>query len=175
MTDTRKKYTKEFKLEAVRMLEAGTKTGREIEQDLGVGSGQVYRWKKLFAEDGGVRSPAMASLAMQSWPSCAKRTRTCARNETSCEKQWPSSQNPRDELPVHGKTSGDAWCGEDGQGVEGLAKWVLRMGGSASEREGMPEGRADGADSRDPAPDASSVWSSAGHKRARTAWTACRT
>jgi transposase-like protein len=28
MADTRKKYSKEFKLEAVRMLEAGTKTGR---------------------------------------------------------------------------------------------------------------------------------------------------
>jgi len=40
MADTRKKYTKEFKLEAVRMLEAG-KTGREIEQDLEIGSGQV--------------------------------------------------------------------------------------------------------------------------------------
>jgi transposase len=52
MPDTRKKYSKEFKLEAVRMLEAGTKPGNEIERDLGIGSGQVYRWKKQFAEDG---------------------------------------------------------------------------------------------------------------------------
>jgi transposase-like protein len=52
MADTRKNYTKEFKLEAVRMLEAGTKTGHEIEQDLQIGSGQVYRWKKQFVEDG---------------------------------------------------------------------------------------------------------------------------
>ena len=57
MADTRKKYTKEFKLEAVRMLEAGTKTGREIEQDLEIGGGQVYRWKKLFVEDGGRAVP----------------------------------------------------------------------------------------------------------------------
>ena len=28
------------------MLEARTKTGREIEMDLGVGSGQVYRLEK---------------------------------------------------------------------------------------------------------------------------------
>ena len=46
MGDNRKKYTKEFKLEAVRMLEAGEKGGREIEKDLGIGSGQVYRWRK---------------------------------------------------------------------------------------------------------------------------------
>ena len=107
MADTRKKYTKEFKLEAVRMLESGTKTGREIEQDLEIGAGQVYRWRKLFVEDGGVRSPGTASLATRSWPSFARRTRIFARNGTSCEKQWPSSQNPRDELPAHGKTLGD--------------------------------------------------------------------
>jgi len=57
MSDTRKKYTKEFKLEAVRMLEAGTRSGREIETDLGVGSGQVYRWRKQFVEDGGRAFP----------------------------------------------------------------------------------------------------------------------
>ena len=46
MGDKRTKYTKEFKLEAVRMLEAGEKNGRQIEKDLGIGSGQVYRWRK---------------------------------------------------------------------------------------------------------------------------------
>ena len=68
MADTRKKYSKEFKLEAVQMLQEGTKTGREIEKDLGIGSGQVYRWKKLFAEDGarafpGNGKPREAELA----------------------------------------------------------------------------------------------------------------
>ena len=43
MIENRKKYTKEFKLDAVRMLEAGEKAGHEIEHDLGIGSGQVYR------------------------------------------------------------------------------------------------------------------------------------
>ena len=49
---TRKKYSKEFKLEAVRMLEAGEKGGHQIEKDLGIGSGQVYRWRKEFADNG---------------------------------------------------------------------------------------------------------------------------
>jgi transposase len=43
---TRRKYSKEFKLEAVRMLEAGDRTGTQIEHDLGIGSGQVYKWRK---------------------------------------------------------------------------------------------------------------------------------
>jgi transposase len=49
---TRKKYSKEFKLEAVRMLEAGEKGGHQIEKDLGIGSGQVYKWRKEFEASG---------------------------------------------------------------------------------------------------------------------------
>jgi transposase-like protein len=42
---TRKKYSREFKLEAVRMLEAGDRTSKQIGHDLGIGSGQVYEWR----------------------------------------------------------------------------------------------------------------------------------
>jgi len=53
----RKKYTREFKVEAVRLLESSGKNGHEIEKDLGIGSGQVYRWRKqLAAEGGGIRA-----------------------------------------------------------------------------------------------------------------------
>ncbi len=52
MADSRKKYTREFKVEAVRMLEAGEKGGHEIEKDLGIGSGQVYRWRKALEAEG---------------------------------------------------------------------------------------------------------------------------
>ena len=48
----RKRYSKEFKLEAVRMLEAGDRTGQQIEGDLGIGSGQVYKWRKELAASG---------------------------------------------------------------------------------------------------------------------------
>jgi transposase len=49
---TRKRYTKDFKLRAVQMLEAGQKTGEQIEEDLGIGSGQVYKWRKELAAHG---------------------------------------------------------------------------------------------------------------------------
>ena len=48
----RKRYSKEFKLEAVRMLEAGDRTGQQIEVDLGIGSGQVYKWRKELGASG---------------------------------------------------------------------------------------------------------------------------
>jgi len=53
----RKKYTREFKVEAVRLLETSGRNGHEIEKDLGIGSGQVYRWRKQLAgEGGGIRA-----------------------------------------------------------------------------------------------------------------------
>jgi transposase len=52
MADTRKKYGREFKEQAVRMLEEGRKSGHEIEAELGIGTGQVYRWRKALEAEG---------------------------------------------------------------------------------------------------------------------------
>lgn len=51
MAETRRDYSREFKEDAVRLLESGTKTGREIEEDLGIGRGLIYRWRKQLREE----------------------------------------------------------------------------------------------------------------------------
>lgn len=61
MGDKRKRYTKEFKLEAVRMLEAGDRTGQQVEKELGIGSGQVYKWRRELAASGGRAFPGNGS------------------------------------------------------------------------------------------------------------------
>jgi len=48
----RKKYSKEFKREAVRRLMTGESSGHQLEQELGIGSGQVYRWRKELEASG---------------------------------------------------------------------------------------------------------------------------
>ena len=53
MAEKRKTYTREFKIEAVRLLETSGKNGREIEDDLGIGRGQVFRWRRQLAEENG--------------------------------------------------------------------------------------------------------------------------
>jgi len=52
MAEKRRTYTREFKEEAVRLLESSGKSGHEIEDDLGIGRGQVYRWRRQLAEGG---------------------------------------------------------------------------------------------------------------------------
>jgi len=42
----RQKYTKEFKVEAGRMLNNSDKGGHEIEKDLVIGTGVIYRLRR---------------------------------------------------------------------------------------------------------------------------------
>ena len=66
----RKSYTREFKLEAVRLLEEGIRTPAEIARELGIKRTLLYRWREQINEKGeavfpggGRRSPADAELA----------------------------------------------------------------------------------------------------------------
>jgi len=52
MTKERKQYSREFKQEAVRLLETSGKSASELERDLGIGKGNLWRWKRKFAANG---------------------------------------------------------------------------------------------------------------------------
>ena len=42
----RKRFTKVFKLEALRLLEQGNKSGAELARQLGVRRNQLYKWRR---------------------------------------------------------------------------------------------------------------------------------
>jgi len=51
MKQRRRKFTKEFKVEAVRLLEERDKTGKSIAEELGITSGLLYRWRKELRQE----------------------------------------------------------------------------------------------------------------------------
>jgi len=53
MNNSRRKYTREFKLESVRLLESSGKNAAQIERELGIGDGCLSRWRKKFGTEGG--------------------------------------------------------------------------------------------------------------------------
>jgi transposase len=59
---TRKQYTREFKMEAVRLLETSGKSARQLERELGIGTGNLWRWKRKFAADGEEAFPGHGRL-----------------------------------------------------------------------------------------------------------------
>lgn len=48
----RKTFSKEFKVEAVRLLDAGEKSGAQIARELGVRRNQLYKWKEEMEKRG---------------------------------------------------------------------------------------------------------------------------
>ena len=70
MTTKRKNYTKEFKLEAVKLLEQGDKPPADIARELGIKRNQLCMWQdEVHARgsdafpDRGCQAPAEAELA----------------------------------------------------------------------------------------------------------------
>ena len=51
-----KTYTKEFKLEAVRMMSATDRSTSEIAMELGIRRNQLYKWKEQLEKTGDVAS-----------------------------------------------------------------------------------------------------------------------
>ena len=61
-------FTKEFKLEAVRLLESGKQSGTEIARELGVRRNMLYKWQKEFASkgEGAFRGPGRTKISESS-------------------------------------------------------------------------------------------------------------
>ena len=53
----RKRFTKEFKLEAVRRLNKGDRPAAELSRELGINRNQLYKWQEEVAGLGGAAFP----------------------------------------------------------------------------------------------------------------------
>lgn len=62
MGKPRKKYSREFKLEAVKMVVEQGRTVREVGENLGVNETVLHRWKSKFIEDGELAFPGQGRL-----------------------------------------------------------------------------------------------------------------
>ena len=52
-------YTKEFKLEAIRLMNTSDRPASEIAMQLGIRRNQLYKWKDQMSKNGDVPSPKL--------------------------------------------------------------------------------------------------------------------
>ena len=71
MIKNRRTYSREFKLEALRLWQTTDKSGAEIERELGIGPGCFSRWKQKYLGEGERAFPAESTEG--TWYSAAFR------------------------------------------------------------------------------------------------------
>jgi len=62
MAKQRKSYTREFKLEAVRLLETSGRSVSELERELAISAGCLGRWRDAFREEGEQAFPGQGHM-----------------------------------------------------------------------------------------------------------------
>lgn len=59
----RRSYSREFKLEAIRLWQSTDKSARKVEEDLGITHGLLYKWKSKFKAEGEDAFPGNGNLS----------------------------------------------------------------------------------------------------------------
>ena len=59
----RRSYSREFKMEAIRLWQTTDKSAREVEDDLGITHGLLYKWKSKFKAEGEDAFPGNGNLS----------------------------------------------------------------------------------------------------------------
>jgi transposase len=104
MKRPRKQYSREFKMEAVRLLETSGKSARQLERELGAGAGSLSRWKQEFGADGEDAFPGHGRLTPeQERLRQLERENEILRQERDIPKKElsPSSRNESRKARVH--------------------------------------------------------------------------
>src|SRR3954469_8730174 len=63
---SKKVYSREFKLETLRLLKSSGKTKADLERELGLYPGQIHLWERAFNKEGGNVEQAFPSNGHQS-------------------------------------------------------------------------------------------------------------
>jgi transposase len=58
----RQQFTREYKIEAVRLSNEGTKSVPQVAKELGITGDQIYKWRREFAADGYAAFPGNGKI-----------------------------------------------------------------------------------------------------------------
>jgi transposase len=62
---TRQKFTREYKLEAVRLCSEGARSVAQVAEDLGIRADQLYKWRREFDSAGNAAFPGNGKISSQ--------------------------------------------------------------------------------------------------------------
>ena len=123
---TRRKYTREFKVEAVRMANEPGVTLKQIGAELGVNPHLLGKWRKQMQEDGEILAFPGQGKPRDEEMAALKRELTRVKKERDfLKKRWRSSRKNRSEVP-HDRALPRRFSGSyDVPASQCLVEWFL--------------------------------------------------
>ena len=151
MKKNRRKYSREFKLEAIRLWQATGKSAREIEDDLGITGGRLYRWKRQLEAQGDDSFPGQGRIPaadeefrhLQRELGIVKQERDILKKAVATALPSRSQAN---EIPIHRRLSTRVASESHVRGAGSVAQWLLCLAHPTAQRARDGESKALGTD-----------------------------
>ena len=131
----RRRFTREFKLEAVRLIRDRGVSYAQASEDLKVHPTQLRNWVKAFADDPQHAFPGPGQMKPEQLE-IARLKREVIKLKAErdiLKKPRPTSRRNRREVRLHCKAPGDLGRGLDVRGARCLAGWVLCLAEAAAQ------------------------------------------
>ena len=129
-------YTKEFKLEAVHLVQSSGKSQSQIARDLGVADSTLSHWCKQLSEHGANAFPGSGHLPpLEEENRHLKRENEILRQERDVLKKLSASfHGSRSKISVYRESPARVLCRGDVSGAGCLGKWLLRLARTSPKR-----------------------------------------
>ena len=131
----RRRFTREFKLEAVRLIRDRGVSYAQASQDLNVHPTQLRNWVKAFADDPQQAFPGHGQMKPEQLE-IARLKREVIKLKAErdiLKKPRPTSRRNRREVRIHCEAPGDLAGGMVVRGARCLAGWVLCLADTAAQ------------------------------------------
>ena len=132
----RRQFTREFKLEAVRLIKQRGVSYAQAAKDLGVHPTQLRNWVKQLADDPQHAFPGHGQMKPEQLE-IARLKREVTKLKAECDilkKPRPTSRRNRREVLLHREAPGDLGRGLDVRGARCLAGWCLSLADTAAQQ-----------------------------------------
>ena len=124
----RRRYSPEFKREAVALAQQPGVSCRQVALEIGVNPNLLTRWKREISDSSGKAFGGSGTPAMRSWPVSSESWPGSRRNGIFCAKRQRSSQRSRPEVSGDSTLSQRTPYTTDVPVPEGITQRLLCLG-----------------------------------------------
>ena len=133
--NTKRTYTREFKLEAVRFYQNHQKSMSEVERELGITPYLLSRWMKQFQLEENQAFPGKGKLTErdEELRSLRRENEILKQERDILKKQWSFSRNQSDEAGIHSWAARSIPNSKDVHHDGRLNQWLLCLARSPAQ------------------------------------------